>query len=229
MIEAFHTLNPRQEKEGRKRISQHFGHHFDYNTFGASTHFNPIPTYITDFLPRLPIQSYLPDQFTVQYYPPGSGIPPHVDTHSMFAEALYSLSFGNAVPMQFRMSGPNDARKMRLPKRSAQAENTESVPAPAPEDAGQKADEEQPPGWELLLPARSLLLMTGPSRYGYTHAIRPRKTDVIEGETVQRQGRYSITMRTVRRGDEIGCDCAYPGVCDARIREEMAARDDGGP
>jgi alkylated DNA repair protein alkB family protein 8 len=231
MIEAFHTLNPRQEKEGRKRISQHFGHHFDYTTFGASTHFTPIPSYITDFLPRLPIQSYLPDQFTVQYYPPGSGIPPHVDTHSMFAEALYSLSFGSPVPMQFRISGPNDARKMRLPKRSAQAENTDSVSAAAPEDASQKADEEQPPGptWELLLPARSLLLMTGPSRYGYTHAIRPRKTDVIEGETVQRQGRYSITMRTVRRGDEVGCDCAYPGVCDARIREEMAARDDGGP
>lgn len=227
MIEAFHVLDPHQEKEARKRISQHFGHHFDYATFGASTHFTPIPSYITDFLPRLPIQSYLPDQFTVQYYPPGSGIPPHVDTHSMFGEALYSLSFGSAVPMQFRMSGPNDARKMRLPKRSVQVES-QSVSAPAAEDASQKAGEEQPPTWELLLPARSLLLMTGPSRYGYTHAIRPRKTDVIEGRTVQRQGRYSITMRTVRRGDEIGCDCAYPGVCDARIREEMAASKDGG-
>src|SRR5690242_16485810 len=71
MIEAFHARDP--AKEGKRRISQHFGHHFDYTTFGASeTHFTPVPPYITNFLPRLPIQSYLPDQFTVQYYPAGS-------------------------------------------------------------------------------------------------------------------------------------------------------------
>ncbi|KAK4121210.1 hypothetical protein N657DRAFT_554026, partial [Parathielavia appendiculata] len=222
MIEAFHAQDPL--KEGKRRISQHFGYHFDYTTFGASeTHFTPVPSYITDFFPRLPIQTYLPDQFTVQYYPPGSGIPPHVDTHSMFAEALYSLSFGSAVPMQFRMSGPNDARKMRLPKRSLQngtAESASSSSVPEEQSLNQKPDEEQPPTWELVLPPRSLLLMTGPSRYGYTHAIRPRKTDIVDGKTVPRQGRYSITMRTTRRGDGIGCNCAYPGVCDARIREE---------
>lgn len=229
MIESFRARDPLDEGEGRRRISQHFGYHFDYTTFGASeSHFTPVPTYITDFLPRLPIQNPLPDQFTVQYYPPGTGIPPHVDTHSMFGEALYSLSFGSAVPMQFRMSGPNDARKMRLPKRSVQPGNVEppSVALPASGSGSSRTPDEQQqslPCWELLLPPRSLLLMTGPSRYGYTHAIRPRKTDVIAGETVQRRGRYSITMRSVRRADEIGCDCAYPGVCDARIREEMAA------
>ncbi len=235
MIQAFHARDA--AREGKKRVSQHFGHHFDYTTFGASeTEYTPVPSYITDFLPRLPIQSYLPDQFTVQYYPPGTGIPPHVDTHSMFEEALYSLSFGSAVAMQFRMSGSNDARKMRLPKRSAAQEEGTPEPAAVPQTGdgdpeerqkelttNQTSNEEQRLSWELVLPPRSLLLMTGPSRYGYTHAIRPRKTDTIEGEIVQRQGRYSITMRTVRGGDEIGCDCAFPGVCDARIREEMAA------
>ena len=230
MIDAFHARDP--AREGKKRVSQHFGHHFDYTTFGASdTRHTPVPSYITDFLPRLPIQSNLPDQFTVQYYPPGTGIPPHVDTHSMFSEALYSLSFGSAVSMQFRMTGPNDARKMRLPKRSVHVSGrTESAATLGADDGGEERiskqleDEEQKAAcWELLLPPRSLLLMTGPSRYGYTHAIRSRKTDTIEGRTVQRQGRYSITMRTVRRGDEVGCDCAYPGVCDARIRDEMAA------
>ncbi|KAL2193069.1 hypothetical protein P885DRAFT_46052 [Corynascus similis CBS 632.67] len=246
MIEAFHAQNPLEEEKARaakRRISQHYGYHFDYTTFGASeTHFTPVPSYIANFLPRLPIQSYLPDQFTVQYYPPGSGIPPHVDTHSMFGEALYSLSFGSAVPMQFRMSGPNDARKMRMPKRSLQSgdaapsapsykpSGVETAPSQGPDGRVEKDEKKEweegekqtPPAWELVLPPRSLLLMTGPSRFGYTHAIRPRKTDIIDGKTVQRQGRYSITMRTVRRGSEIGCDCAYPGVCDARIREEMA-------
>lgn len=236
MIAAFHSRDPAQEG-GKRRISQHFGYHFDYTTFGASeTNFTPLPSYLTAILPRLPIQDPLPDQFTVQYYPPGSGIPPHVDTHSLFGEALYSLSFGSAVPMAFRMSGANDARKMRLPKRSVQDAETASSSSPASsgavagtvqgeEGGGGKQEEAPNPTWELLLPPRSLLVMMGPSRYGYTHAIRPRKTDVVEGRTVARQGRYSITMRSVRRGEEVGCDCAYPGVCDARIREEMAARE----
>lgn len=221
------------DKKNSKRLSQHFGHHFDYTTFGASeARFTPVPPYIAALLPRLPIQAYLPDQFTVQYYPPGTGIPPHVDTHSMFAEALYSLSFGSAVPMQFRLSGPNDARKMRLPKRSSSSPpvattttttTTQAVPDSQASQTAPNDQQQQEPTWELLLPARSLLLMTGPSRYGYTHAIRPRKTDLVGGATVPRRGRYSITMRTVRRGDEIGCDCAYPGVCDARVREEQAA------
>ncbi|KAL2158247.1 hypothetical protein VTH06DRAFT_4567 [Thermothelomyces fergusii] len=251
MIEAFHAQdapggqdnNTRSEEQEEakaakpRRVSRHFGHHFDYTTFGASeADFTPVPAYLAALLPRLPVQSELPDQFTVQHYPPGSGIPPHVDTHSMFGEALYSLSFGSAVPMEFRMAGPNDARKMRLPKRSLQRGGPGEQPqqqqqqghgrGPQKEEAdgeqGQPPAAPAPPGWELLLPARSLLVMTGPARYGYTHAIRPRKTDVVDGRTVPRRDRYSVTMRTVRRGSEVRCDCAYPGVCDARIREEMA-------
>ncbi|KAM7189855.1 hypothetical protein V8F20_009992 [Naviculisporaceae sp. PSN 640] len=237
MISEFHRVTPRTDKPGKKRISQHYGYHFDYTTFGASTtNFTPVPSYIRDWvLPRLPLQNArdVPDQFTIQYYPPGSGIPPHVDTHSMFGEALYSLSFGSGVPMVFRMSGPNDARKMRLPKRSLMASSSSPLAdckqdalqaeqsQPSPTSAAQTNEAETEDSWELLLPARSLLLMQGPSRYGYTHGIRSRKTDIINGKTVPREGRYSITMRTVRRGDEIGCDCAYPGVCDARIREEQ--------
>lgn len=283
MIDAFHqqdslttTTNPSTKPKTPKRISQHFGYHFDYTTFGASTtSFTPVPNYITAFLPRLPLSTTAPpdnsshgttsapnrppDQFTVQFYPPGSGIPPHVDTHSLFDEALYSLSFGSAVPMQFRLAGANEARKMRLPKRSVVggqelegsekdvvkkevvggcSTSTSPRPGSGAQSTGgiedeQKGDqpktrdqqgqqaEDPSPTWELLLPARSLLILTGPSRYGYTHGIRPRKTDVIDGQTVPRQGRYSITMRSIRRGDEIGCACAYPGVCDARIREEQ--------
>ncbi|KAK1830815.1 hypothetical protein QBC39DRAFT_99840 [Podospora conica] len=233
MIAAFHAITP--ETTTKKRISQHYGHHFDYTTFGVTSEPTPLPDYISSFLPRLPLfpdristgvisdrpctpapensDDVLPDQFTVQYYPPGAGIPPHVDTHSMFSEALYSLSYGSAVPMMFRKAGKNEARKLRLPKRSLGG----AVEAPA------VATEPEYPSWELLLPARSLLVMTGASRYGYVHGIKSRRTDVVGGEPVARQGRYSITMRSVRRGERIGCECAFPGVCDARVREEEAA------
>ena len=145
----------------------------------------------------------------------------------MFEEPLYSLSFGATVPMTFRLAGPNDARKMRLPRRSAMHSEGERAAQPPPlppslVSSQGAVDETVHPSWDLTLPPRSLLLMMGPSRYGYTHAIRPRKNDVVDGVAVPRKGRYSITMRKVRRGQHIRCDCPYPGVCDARIREEMA-------
>lgn len=45
-----------------------------------------------------------PDQVCLQYYSPGTGIPPHVDTHSTYDE-LYALSLGAPVLMQFRLDG----------------------------------------------------------------------------------------------------------------------------
>jgi alkylated DNA repair protein alkB family protein 8 len=224
MTEA--VLRDAQWTDARQRLSLHFGPHFDYTTFATSeTASSPPPTYITDLLPRLPIQEYLPDQFTVQYYPPGTGIPPHVDTHSAFREALYSLSFGSAVPMEFKKCGAKEARRIRLPKRSL-AGNTGTIEAsignsPGPKSFTEETDAER---WELFLPPRSLLVMMGPSRYGFTHKIKGRKFDQRDGQTVERKGRYSITMRSVKRGDEVGCDCDYPEVCDARVREKEKRR-----
>jgi alkylated DNA repair protein alkB family protein 8 len=215
-----------------KRLTLHFGPHFDYTTFGVSeTAATPPPPFLTDLLPRLANQTPLPDQFTVQYYPPGAGIPPHVDTHSAFHEALYSLSLGSAVSMCFKKCGEEEARRMRKPKRSllgtsssASKENpclTRSSLDPSykssTEDQSGCADVEE---WELTLPPRSLLLMMGPSRYGFTHKIRGRKFDRRDGQMIARQERYSITMRTVKNGEEVGCTCDFPGVCDAKIREE---------
>lgn len=69
----------------------------------------------------------------------------------------------------------------------------------------------------VLLPARSLLIMTGEARYTWTHGICPRHTDVIEtenGTTTQERGiRVSFTFRKVRRG---GCYCNFKKYCDTR-------------
>lgn len=209
-----------------KRVTLHFGPHFDYTTFATSeTQTTPLPTYLTDLLPRLPVQDHLPDQFTVQYYPPGTGIPPHVDTHSAFREALYSLSIGSAVPMSFKRCGATEARRMRKPKRSLLG-NPETGSKENPREPKSAVEEANVEAWDLFLPRRSLLIMTGPSRYGFTHKISSRKFDQRDGRVVAREGRYSITMRNVKRGDDVGCDCEFPEVCDARIRQEREK--DGG-
>ncbi|KAM0726305.1 Alkylated DNA repair protein alkB-like protein 8 [Formica fusca] len=69
----------------------------------------------------------------------------------------------------------------------------------------------------VLLPARSLLIMTGEARYAWTHGICPRHSDVIEtenGTTTQERGiRVSFTFRKVRRS---ACCCNFKEYCDTR-------------
>ncbi|CAL8146739.1 unnamed protein product [Orchesella dallaii] len=71
------------------------------------------------------------------------------------------------------------------------------------------------------LPARSLLVMRGTSRYGCTHGITPRTWDVIPDETyggitVQaRKLRISLTFRKLKRG-ELACHCRFPSLCDTQ-------------
>ncbi|NXX77652.1 ALKB8 protein, partial [Urocolius indicus] len=82
----------------------------------------------------------------------------------------------------------------------------------------------------IMLPRCSLLVMTGESRYLWTHGITPRKYDVIQaselGQKVgtitadagdltlnRRETRTSFTFRKVRRGP---CSCIYPSVCDSQ-------------
>ena len=50
----------------------------------------------------------------------------------------------------------------------------------------------------LLLPARSLLIMAGESRLAWAHYIPSHKADAIQGETVPRGRRLSLTFRQVR-------------------------------
>lgn len=98
-----------------------------------------------------------------------SGIPPHVDTHSAFEDAIVSLSLASDIVMEFRK--PNNTNNK---------EYTQHV--------------------SVLLPRRSLLIMSGESRYGWKHGITPRKIDVIRNTdghltTKFRSKRISYTFR----------------------------------
>jgi alkylated DNA repair dioxygenase AlkB len=61
----------------------------------------------------------------------------------------------------------------------------------------------RPEGSEKIshhLPARSLVVMTGPARYHWQHGIAKRKTDVVNGQKIPRQRRVSLTFRCVVMG-----------------------------
>lgn len=83
------------------RISLHYGYTFDYKTFGIDPDipYKEFPDWLQPLIPTT--ESRPPDQVCLQYYPPGSGIPPHVDAHAPY-DQLYALSLGAPVFMQFR-------------------------------------------------------------------------------------------------------------------------------
>lgn len=64
----------------------------------------------------------------------------------------------------------------------------------------QATEDEKEQHLSISLPRRSLLIMSGESRYGWTHGITPRKVDVVSMEngkltTMQRGLRLSFTFR----------------------------------
>ncbi|ODN02324.1 Alkylated DNA repair protein alkB 8 [Orchesella cincta] len=73
----------------------------------------------------------------------------------------------------------------------------------------------------VILPARSLLVMDGASRYGWTHGITPRKWDVVPDKhnggitMLGRALRISLTFRRLKRG-KVGCHCDFPNLCDTQ-------------
>lgn len=74
----------------------------------------------------------------------------------------------------------------------------------------------------VLLPRRSLAIMSGESRYNWTHGITPRKYDIIKTEngfnTQTRQTRVSFTFRKVLQGE---CSCIYHEKCDSYIKSQI--------
>lgn len=70
------------------------------------------------------------------------------------------------------------------------------------------------------LKRRSLLVMTGASRYDWTHGITPRRYDIVpaggDSSTAltcrERRVRISFTFRRLQRSQK--CDCSFPLLCD---------------
>ncbi|XP_031838004.2 tRNA (carboxymethyluridine(34)-5-O)-methyltransferase alkbh8 [Nomia melanderi] len=167
----------------KHRTVKHFGYEFQYNSNKVDPNkpITPIPKeyqFLQTLFKQYHNVPYEYDQLTINHYLPGQGIPPHIDTHSVFEDSILSLSLGSSCIMNFKR-----------------------------ED--KKAD--------ILLPPRSLLIMSGETRYAWSHGICPRHNDQIKtanGITTQpRSTRVSFTFRKVRRGH---CSCTFPEYCDSK-------------
>jgi alkylated DNA repair dioxygenase AlkB len=108
-------------------------------------------------------------QMTANEYMAGQGIAPHTDTTTCFGPQIFILTCNAGITMTFRRNKKTDA----------------------------DASVEGPSKLSLWLPRRSLLIMSGESRFEWAHSIASRKLDNINGELIQRERRVSLTFRQV--------------------------------
>lgn len=73
----------------------------------------------------------------------------------------------------------------------------------------------------VVLPRRSMLIISGEARYGWTHGITPRKFDIVNtanGLSVSKRNlRISFTFRWLQ---STPCVCTFPGLCDSAQKAE---------
>ena len=88
----------------------------------------------------------------------------------------------------------------------------------------------------VMLPCRSLLVMTGESRYLWTHGITPRKFDTVQASKGHKSGiitsdvedltlnkRGIWTSFTFRKVKQTPCNCSYPLVYDSQMKDTPAS------
>lgn len=207
------VVTPRgAKKPKRKRTAIHYGPQFDYLTNHVVENPTPIPDWMAPIITKLPVEI---NQATLQYYPPGAGIPPHIDTHSCFGSHIILYSAGLAVSFEFKPATSHTAEKMFAPRRIKGGPSmTPKSPSPDLNDLPEAVSQ----AVEVLLPGNSLCVMENEVRYAWTHGIRSRATDTINGQTVPRGNRFSITFRYVSF-DGV-CKCQFPKWCDTRHQAE---------
>ncbi|CAN7030939.1 unnamed protein product [Brassica rapa subsp. trilocularis] len=175
-----------------KRRVQHYGYEFCYGTRNVDTknRLGELPPFVSPILQRIslfPNLDYDPaslnlDQLTVNEYPSGVGLSPHIDTHSAFEDCIFSLSLAGPCIMEFR-------------RYSASTWKAASIT----NDDNEKQDSSTCIKKALYLPPRSMLLLSGEARYAWNHYIPHHKIDKVKDKVIRRSPRrVSFTLRKVR-------------------------------
>ncbi|MFQ6658526.1 hypothetical protein Gotur_027755, partial [Gossypium turneri] len=151
-----------------KRRVQHYGYKFCYDTRNVDTkqHLGALPSFVSFILERISLSPDIPekldlDQLTVNEYPPGVGLSPHIDTHSAFEGLIFSLSLAGPCIMEFRRYTAGSW----VPK-TASISDTEVENPNSCSEVSRKA---------IYLPPRSMLLLSGEARCAWHHYIPHHK------------------------------------------------------
>ncbi|XP_074264522.1 alkylated DNA repair protein ALKBH8 homolog [Silene latifolia] len=190
-----------------KRRVQHYGYEFCYQTRNVDTqrYLGVLPSFVSPVLERVWTSSLEDatainlDQLTVNEYPPGVGLSPHIDTHSAFEDKIFSLSLAGPCIMEFRryQDGCWQSDSASKVMHGESLENSANFVKKA-----------------VYLPPRSMLLLSGEARYAWHHYIPHHKVDNVKDNLIRRASRrVSFTLRKVRTEP---CGCEYVKYCDSQ-------------
>ncbi|XP_051151306.1 alkylated DNA repair protein ALKBH8 homolog [Andrographis paniculata] len=206
--ELLDAVDSRPWKHLAKRRVQHYGYEFCYDIRNVNTNHNlgELPSFMSPILERIRSFPFLHqdadtslDQLTVNEYPPGVGLSPHIDTHSAFERLIFSLSLAGPCIMEFRKYAAGVWQDQ-----PTQSSDVEKLADENNSSFVRKA---------IYLPPRSLLLLSGEARYAWHHYIPHHKVDKVNDSLIRRSSRrVSFTIRKVRRGP---CRCEFPEYCDS--------------
>nr|AKM76728.1 RNA-binding (RRM/RBD/RNP motifs) family protein [Geranium maderense] len=192
-----------------KRRVQHYGYQFCYQTRNVNTkqHMGELPSFVSLVLERISSFPNLTDaadvsldQLTVNEYPPGVGLSPHIDTHSAFEGLIFSLSLAGPCIMEFRRYEQGAWFPKAGSSIDTESENSENCT-----NFSRRA---------IYLPPRSMLLLSGEARLAWHHYIPHHKIDIVNDSVIKRSSRrVSFTIRKVRTSP---CQCQFPQYCDSQ-------------
>ncbi|XP_065880166.1 alkylated DNA repair protein ALKBH8 homolog isoform X2 [Euphorbia lathyris] len=207
--ELLAAVDERPWKNLSKRRVQHYGYEFRYETRNVDTEqkLGQLPSFVSSVVERISTfpgleasASVVLDQLTVNEYPRGVGLSPHIDTHSAFEGLIFSLSLAGPCIMEFRRYSDGSWDQKSASNSDIKVEILDNGTHLA-----RRA---------IYLPPRSMLLLSGEARYAWQHYIPHHKIDMVNDNVVRRGSRrVSFTLRKVREGP---CQCEYPEYCDSQ-------------
>ncbi|XP_043696440.1 alkylated DNA repair protein ALKBH8 homolog isoform X2 [Telopea speciosissima] len=207
--ELLAAVDGRPWKSLSKRRVQHYGYEFLYETRNVDTkqQLGELPPFVSPILKKISSFPHIEnaedvtlDQVTVNEYPPGVGLSPHIDTHSTFEGLIFSLSLAGPCIMEFRRY----LQGTWLPSSLSSTDMQEQNPDYSSSFVRRS----------IFLPPRSMLLLSREGRYAWHHYIPHHKVDMVRDNMIRRGSRrVSFTFRKVRAGP---CQCEFPQYCDSQ-------------
>lgn len=211
--ELLEAVDLRPWKSLSKRRVQHYGYEFLYETRNVDSKqfLGELPSFVSVVIEKIlsfpgldDSKSKMIDQLTVNEYPSGVGLSPHIDTHSAFDDLIFSLSLAGPCIMEFRRYHNGTWRPLIVEDNCMEGDNPQGC-----SNFTRKA---------IFLPPRSMLLLSGEGRYAWHHYIPHHKVDLVGDQVVRRcTRRVSFTFRMVRTGP---CCCEYRQYCDSQWETE---------
>ncbi|XP_042505276.1 alkylated DNA repair protein ALKBH8 homolog isoform X1 [Macadamia integrifolia] len=207
--ELLAAVDGRPWKSLSKRRVQHYGYEFLYEARNVNTEqqLGELPHFVSPILEKISLFPHIEkaedvtlDQLTVNEYPPGVGLSPHIDTHSTFEGLIFSLSLAGPCIMEFRRYSQGTWLPSSLSSTGMQEQNPDYCSSFTRRS--------------IFLPPRSMLLLSGEGRYAWHHYIPHHKVDMVRDNMIRRGSRrVSFTFRKVRA---VPCQCEFPQYCDSQ-------------